>query len=479
MDFLDNIFKLDPIYFKFVRDVRKYGGEVYVVGGAVRDWVTGQEPHDIDLEVHGLTEQDLTDIPLWDVRPAGDRFGIFLVRYLWDNSNLTFEVGLPQRRVRTGRGHGAEVAVIDPHMGIVQACARRDYTVNSMAVCFWTGELVDPFAGMDDLRNGVLRATRPENYADDPLRVLRGIQLCSRYNLIADPATAQAARDNAAGFNDLSLDRVREEWRKFATGNFPAAGIWFLWASGWLAHFPTLHNVWDVAQDPEWHPEGNVGAHTLLVLNAIANTTSNPIDPVVVFACLLHDIGKVNTTEVLPDGRIVSPGHADASADLVPDFFRSIGWQWKGDAPEFVQQVQAIIREHMWIASFKHQTPGRNAVRRLVNRLAPATLEQWEVLVWADAFGRAGSGSEWRSDMLQQVMAIGSEIAAPDQPGIQPLVMGRDLIAAGVMSPCKAMGDVLRATFDAQLDGMFDTTEDGVAFARQVWALMWLVGQDW
>lgn len=427
---------LDPQIRHFVSEIELAGGQVWIVGGAVRDWFLGFEPHDFDLEVSGISPERLQLFgDVWNIHEAGDRFGVWLV------GSPAFEVALPQVRIRTGNGHQDEIAIIDHNTPIEKSLRRRDYTVNAMAVNASTGELVDPFDGMTDLENGILRAIDPDNFGADPLRVLRGVQFASRRNMKASIETIESALVWFDGFHTLSKDRVRAEWVKWSSGSHPAAGIRFLIDTGWIAHFPELNSLINLEQDAIWHPEGDAMTHTLMVLD---NVDTN--DPIVVWAALLHDIGKVSTT-TQEDGRIRSHRHAGAGADMVPGFFSSIGITGRNVVN--VQAVQALVSSHMWLTSFQSR-PTMSAIRRLSVALAPATVSQWAQVAMADVMGR---GTQADVSMHHAVLDMANQMdIVHNQPA--QILMGRHLIDMGV-SPGVQMGVILADAFQAQLDGDF------------------------
>jgi len=437
---------------KFAQIVDQVGGHAYVVGGAVRDYAMGISPHDYDIEVSGLDVQALASLPYTHMVPAGDRYGVYLVTF----QGITLEVALPQTRVRTGAGHRGEIAIIDHTLPIDKSLARRDYTMNAMAWDINNEALIDPFDGLGDIEDSRLRCIDPVNFALDPLRVLRGMQFCARFDLVADRVTLNAAQDHVRLFNTLSPERIRGEWDKWASAPFPAAGIRFLVDCGWIECFPVLARLAYVEQDRRYHPEGDVLAHTILALQALGGQVA---DPVVSFAVLLHDIGKVS----------VDRNHAETGAGMVVGFFRSIGWNIQNNVPQAVQAVQALVNNHMWAMSFDGM-PSASAVRRLANRLSPASMRQWAQVCIADRLGRGAFRYPAVSPVnvdadVDRVVAI-AEMAGSMQVlevAPQALVMGRHLVDLGYR-PGPAFGSMLSAAFDAQLDGAFDNVVDGIAW---------------
>jgi len=436
-----------------------FGAETWVVGGACRDTVLGDTPHDIDIEITGLSEYNLTHLPFAQVIPGGDRFGVWIVTF----HDETFEVALPQTRERVGDGHSGEIAHIDPNLPIEQSLARRDFTANAIAWNVLTEEIVDPFDGIDDIHTGILRAVNAGNFADDPLRVLRGVQLASRTGLVPDCPTVSAAQAQIGGFSALSSDRVRQEWVKWAQGSTPALGIKFLVECGWIECFPSLNALRETEQDPIWHPEGDALTHTIFALEVQPSC-----DPIINWAILLHDIAKPHCTATREDGRIISPGHDQLGADMIPDVLREFGFEIHGRIPEWVQAVQAIVREHMWAASLSG-APGHRGVRRLARRLAPATVRQWGAVCLADVGGRAIARSE-RNSLIDTILDVAEDATSLGivDDGPAKIVTGKLLIEHDIIEPGIAMGKLIDLLFELQLDGWFTDEEIGLQFAREL-----------
>jgi tRNA nucleotidyltransferase (CCA-adding enzyme) len=430
-----------------------FGGKVYVVGGAVRDYFMGYTPKDYDLEVWGVPEPDLINIPNVHVQEAGHRFGVWIV----DFEGETFEVALPQDRVSSPDGdRSKEWAEINPWLPIEQSLLRRDYTMNAIAFDVQTGEFIDPLGGQEDIEWGILSAVNIRNFADDPLRVLRGFQFCSRFDLVANEYTLMAAQQTD-WFDQLSTDRIRNEWDKWAKGAYPHRGIEFLRDTGWIKHFPVLADLELLPQDPIHHPEGDVLTHTILALSECRVD-----DPIVKYAVLLHDIGKPEALQV----DLSTPRHDQMGAGLVPEFFRSIGREWENSLPNDITQVQSLVGEHMWMMSFR-LPPSDIAIRRLAVRLQPASVEQWAQVCLADINGRdikdVQADSENIVDVYERARHMEVEQDAP-----QNIVMGRHLIDAGIIEPGPEMGNLIRVLYRMQVDGIFSTLEDGLEYAWKI-----------
>ena len=446
--------------------VRRHG-RPRIVGGGVRDWLLGLPPKDFDVEVGGIDfetlHRDLEPFGATDI--VGRSFGVIKVRSRATGEEYDFS--LPRRESKTGAGHRGFVVAPDPGLDDAAAAARRDFTLNAIAVDPFTGNLIDPHGGQADLRARVLRHTSAA-FIEDPLRVLRAFQLAARFELTLAPATAELCRGIADSFAELPVERVWGEWEKWALKAIrPSRGLQVLEETGWLAHFPEIAALRGTPQDPEWHPEGDVFAHTGHCLDALATAaTGQGTDPSrrerLMFAVLAHDFGKPATTALAEKKgrqRWVSPGHEAAGGEPAVRFLRRIGAPLRLD-----ESVRALVVNHL--AHFSGQAElSSSAVRRLARRLAPATIEELAAVMRADADGRpplATPEVHRRIDALvAQARALELDRLAP-----RPVLLGRHLIKLGI-PPGPAMKVILDAAFEAQLDGAFRDEEGALAWARR------------
>lgn len=445
----------------FVQTIALAGGQTWAVGGWVRDLLAGRPAKDVDLEVTGVSVETLENLPGWFVNPAGHRMGVWLVKAQALANTETFEVCVPQRRERFGQGHMDERAVIDTSLSIEESLLRRDLTVNAMAVNLEDGTLVDPLNGQADLADGILREVDEINFVFDPVRMIRAMRFASTHNLWPTEQLLDMIYTHAHLIQHVDANRMRTEWSKWAASDCPENGINFLVASGLIEFFPTLQALANVEQSPIWHPEGDALTHTICALEEAPTC-----DPVVTWAILLHDVGKISCTFVDDDGNIVSPGHADVSADMVPAVLREFGFDiHDGNLPQWVQAVQALVREHMWLASFGRQEPSARSIRRHARRLSPATMHQWSQVALADTLGR-GPASDM--DSAAKAVRMAERAAEMDILHDAPvaIVMGRHLIDMH-MQPGPHFGEILRAAEEAQMDGEFSDEAGGIAWVRQ------------
>jgi len=187
------------------------------------------------------------------------------------------------------------------------------------------------------------------------------MQFASRFNLTMDSDTVRMCREVKDNFCELSSERVCEEWRKWARGAHPSRGLVVLRETGWLDHFPALHMMLDVPQDPQRHPEGNVWIHTMLVVDQAA---SRGAGEAVMFAALLHDTGKAHRTEIGNDGRLHSFGHAQAGMELAKRFMEQL------EMPkELTEKVIKLVGAHMWHLNGVSMSAARRWSRKVARRL--------------------------------------------------------------------------------------------------------------
>lgn len=440
-------------------EVRAAGGRALIVGGWVRDDLLGRHSKDLDIEVFGLDAGTLRRIveSFGRVDVVGESFTVFKIG--------TMDVSLPRRESKTGRGHRGFTVEGDPFLPYDEAARRRDFTINAMSRDPLTGELIDPFGGQQDLANRILRMVDARTFGEDSLRVLRAVQFAARFDLSIDPATADLCR--RIPLDDLPSERIWAEIEKLLLqADRPSIGLRLAWDIE-VVHrlLPELVPLASCPQDPEWHPEGDVWTHTLMVVDqARMRVTDLDRGPAVavMMAALCHDIAKPETTAVI-DGRIRSPGHEPAGVEPTTRLLDRLNLH-SLDGFDVRAAVLGMVAHHLKPAAFhKAPTPvSDGAFRRLAQKV---NLELLVRLAHADCNGRLGtfdcSAIDW---FLERARSLGVEHAPPD-----PLVRGRHLLALGV-APGPAMGVLLRTLYDRQLDGEIRTVDDGIAAARALLA---------
>ena len=450
--------KLPPDLEKIVKILHAEGYRPLIAGGAVRDDLLGLSPKDFDIEVYGVSFDDLARIlsQYGRVDLVGQTFGVIKLG--------PYDFSLPRRDSKIGSAHRDFLTTFDPDITPQEACARRDFTINAMAYDAITGELLDFFHGREDLESKTLRATSPA-FREDPLRVLRGMQFACRFNLTLDPATAQECRAIADQYSTLAQERIAEEFMKWATkSQYPGRVIEYLAASGWLVHFPELAALRDVPQDPEWHPEGDVAVHTMLVVDAAAKIAvrdqlEGDARAVLLFSALTHDFAKPATTALRDrNGKLrwTAHGHESAGGPLARAFLERIGIK-----PSIVDQVVPLVENHLAHSSLRNDVTPRS-VRRLALRLAPASITQLIRLIEADHGGRPPlpQGLPGSAIRIQDMAAAQSVETKPPRA----LILGRHVLPYFNNVSGPHIGEVTKSAYEAQLDGAFSTEPEALAW---------------
>ncbi len=438
--------------------VRDEGGRALYVGGWVRDRLLGLESKDIDIEVYGI-EADRLHALLAEIGPVntvGQSFTVYKVGGV--------DVSLPRTESKQGRGHRGFVVTGDPWMSEKEAARRRDFTVNAIAWDPRRDEYIDPFGGRDDLDRGCLRVVDPATFGDDSLRVLRALQLAARFELTPDDATARICRGIA--LDDLPAERIRGEMEKLLLqARRPSLGFELALDLGVIDRlFPELEALDGCEQEPEWHPEGDVWVHTLMVVDearARIDDLDRPQQLTLMLAAVCHDLGKPATTEFV-DGRIRSRGHEEAGVPPTRalldrlDVHTLAGYDVR-------HQVLGLVAHHlkpgMWHRG--NDPVGDGAFRRLARKV---DLELLARLSAADCLGRTGdfdcaATMDW---FLGRARALGVEHEAP-----APLLLGRHVLQLG-LAPGPEIGRILKAVYERQLDGEVASLEQATEAAAQL-----------
>ena len=436
----------------------------FLVGGCIRDWLLGIPNKDFDIEVYGIRFEELVEALSRHGKTdlVGRSFG---VAKLSTSSGINLDFSIPRRDSKIAPGHKGFETTFDPAITPEQGAARRDFTINSLMFDPRERRLLDFFGGEDDLKCRILRHTG-EAFAEDPLRVLRGMQFVSRFGLTATPETVELCRQIKSGYHELAVERVREEWFKWARkSTMPSHGLKFLVSTGWIEHFEELEALIAIPQDPEWHPEGDVFTHTCHCCDALVKLpgwreANSKTRIILSFATLGHDFGKPATTHrAVKNGkdRIVSPGHEEAGSRTATEFLRRIRIP-----KSIVDRVIPLVRNHL-----AHlQTVSDRSVRRLARRLEPENIENLCLVIAADHFGRPP-----RAKILPATIAslqAKAEELKIEKSAPKPILRGRNLVAIG-LEPGPQIGPILKDAYDAQLDGTIADLDDAYHWLAANW----------
>ena len=451
--------EVPPVVNRIATAVSERGGRALIVGGWVRDQLLGRPNKDIDIEVFRMSADHLHSLlnEIGPVNTVGESFTVYKVEEV--------DVSLPRVESKIGRGHRAFAVTGDPTLSPREAARRRDFTINAISWDPLTGELEDPFNGQQDLQRRLLKVVDEDTFADDSLRVLRGVQFVARFGLTVDPSSAALMK--AIELDDLPAERVWGEIEKLLLqARRPSIGLRLALDLGVIHRlFPEIEALVGCAQEPEWHPEGDVWVHTLMVVDEARlriDDLEHPGQVTVMLGALCHDLGKPPTTAVI-DGRIRSMDHEQAGVAPTGRLLDRLnvhsiaGFDVRG-------QVLGIVAHHLKPLAFFKAVPraGDGAFRRLALKV---DLELLARVAQSDCLGRDGSfdcaGIQW---FLERARALGVEHEAP-----APLLMGRHLLALGVQ-PGPQLGAILRQVYEQQLDGRITTVEEGTRAAREILA---------
>jgi len=459
--------ELPPGLVRLVSALRAAGGRPYVVGGAVRDGLRGLPVKDYDVEVFGLPPERLEPVLAGHGRvdAVGQAFRVYKLSGV-EGLEGALDVTVPRRDSKVGPGHRGIAVEGDPGLSVEEAARRRDFTMNAMLLDPATGDILDPWGGRRDLDARLLRAVDARTFGEDPLRALRAVQFAARFELSVDPATAALCASMPLA--ELPSERVFGEIEKLLLkARRPSIGLGLLKEWGMLPTVaPELVPLEATAQDPGWHPEGDVWAHTLQVVDAAADLRDGlgddqPRQLAVMLGALCHDLGKPPTTR-FEDGRIRSPGHEEAG--LPPT--RSLLDRWSVHTLlgyDVREQVLGLVAHHLKPGQLydERDRVGDGAIRRLARKCEPDLLYR---VAKADCLGRRPGAfepvaMEW---FLERVRQLDVAVRPPD-----PILKGRDVLVLGV-PPGREVGRIVRAVYERQLDGAVTTLEEAQAEARRI-----------
>ena len=445
--------------------IRDAGGRAMLVGGCVRDELMGIEPSDWDLEIYGVDPKPLREIldTYGEVKVVGEAFAVYKL-------GEHLDVSIPRRERKIGKGHRGFAIEGDPSMSFEEACSRRDFTINAILKDPLTGEIVDPFDGRGGIEKKLLRMVSKDTFAEDSLRVLRAAQFAARFEFDLEPETVEICK--TIDVTDLPRERIWGEIEKLLLkAQKPSIGLKWLYDLGVVDQmFPELKSLVGVPQEAEWHPEGDVDVHTLMVADEarkLIDDLPHERQVAVMLGALCHDFGKPPTTEFV-DGRIRSRGHDEAGIEPTISFLDRLGI-FTLNGFDVREQIIQLVRYHLKPGEYyKAKEPvGEGAFRRLAGRVEPDLLYR---VAKADSLGRNpewlpkekwfdSAAQEW---FIERVRELEIEHKAPE-----PILMGRHLIELG-LEPSPRFSEILDAVYELQLDGKVNDREQAIAKAREL-----------
>ena len=438
-----------------------------LVGGCVRDRLMGVEPKDWDVEVYGVEPAKLREIldTFGDVNAVGEAFTVYKI-----GSDL--DVSIPRRERKVGRGHKGFVIEGDPNMSCEEASKRRDFTINAILQDVLTGEIVDCFGGREDIKNKLIRHVSSETFAEDSLRVLRAAQFAARFEFNIDAETVAICK--TIDVTDLPKERIWGEFEKILLkARQPSIGLRWLYDLGVVEQlFPEMQSLVGVPQEPEWHPEGDVDIHTLMVADEARKLIDDlpyPKQVAVMLGAVAHDFGKPPTTQFF-DGRWRSHSHDEAGVVPTISFLDTLGI-FTLDGYDVRNQIVQLVKYHLkpgeyYKANSKNPV-GDGAFRRLARKVEPDLLYR---VAKADSLGRNPDwlppekrfGSEAQEWFIEKVRELQIEQKPPE-----PILMGRHLLELG-LEPSPQFKKILDAVYEMQLDGKIADLDDAIREAKKL-----------
>lgn len=463
-----------------VRTLREAGFQAYLVGGCVRDIVLGREPADYDVTTDATPEQVMGIFP--ETYAVGAQFGVVLVpvpKQETDGRNgarpvsgdAASRVSTAQPDASTEASHvftdhsqadAVEVATFRSDIGYSDGrhpdhvryskdpredVERRDFTINGLLLDPQTNEILDFVGGRKDLEAGIIRTIGdPERrFSEDKLRMLRAVRFAARFEYEIEAATFAAIRQLAKEIHLVSRERVRDELSKMLTEGCARRAFFLLDESGLLQQvLPEISAMKGVEQPPQFHPEGDVYVHTLLLLDKLPR----PCPMTLAWGALLHDVGKPATFRVAPD-RIRFDGHVEVGVKMAQEICQRLHF-----SNHDTEHILALIDNHM---KFAHVTKMKESTLKKFLRL-PRFAEHLE-LHRIDCLSS-------HADLTSYTFAREKLASIPaDEIRPQPLITGDDLIQAGY-EPGPRFKEILTAVEDWQLEGKLHSGEEAMQRVR-------------
>ncbi|MDO8583927.1 MAG: HD domain-containing protein [bacterium] len=454
------------------------------VGGFVRDALLKHVSKDADMEVYGVAPQVLEDllVTLFSGRVirAGKAFGVLKIPL---GEGLDLDVAIPRRETKNGSGHTGFLIDSDPTMSLKDAARRRDFTINAIAVDPLTHELIDPYDGKQDLENSRLCVVDPDTFVEDPLRVYRAIQFAARFDLKVEQASFNIMQlmVERGDLDELSKERVSDEIKKLLLKSpTPSRGFELMKDLGMIErYYPELAVLERTPQEPEWHPEGNVWIHTLMVLDVAAmiirqenRNFSEQEKLQVMIGALCHDLGKPATTRLgekhgIP--RIRSLGHEEAGVEPTKNLCEK--WAFSQD---ICLAATISASQHLKPSAFSRQALAQdltveqyaNAVRKLLRKIYPVSWRVLLAIAESDSRGRSLPGADTEpyreGELFEKIV---KEHAFDEEPK-QTLIHGRDLEELGI-KPGPEMGAYIRLIEDLRDQGILKTRDEALTYLKK------------
>ena len=440
---------LPEILEDILKDLQEIGATPIIVGGSVRDFFLNIPVKDYDIEIFGIDSLETIQKSLEkfaSVKLVGKSFGVLTLRV----NEYDFDFALPRIEKKIGNTHQDFEIITNANLSFKEAAIRRDFTINAIGYDFCTKDFLDPFNGINDLKNRVLKYIDDKTFIEDSLRVYRAVQFSARFDFSLDEKTFELCKkivqNNELHF--LPKERIYEEFKKlFLKSSKPSIGFELLKDLGVLKYFPELKALISCVQDPIYHPEGDVWIHTMMCLDELSRILKeeNIVDEYrklyLFYAILCHDFGKPFCTKEIA-GKITSFKHENLGIEPTISFLLKLTNERK-----FIEIVCSLVKTHLVPFQLYLSDSSLKAIKRLSLKV---NIEDLCLVSLADCLGRnipnkdkCTKASSW---LLEKAKELNIENKA-----IEPLVQGRDLMALG-LKPSKFFKEILEFAFELQLD---------------------------
>ncbi len=425
--------------------LQEKGTTPILVGGCVRDYFLNLEIKDYDIEVFHVENFETLRKYLEQfgkVKLVGKSYGVLKLCI----GNDEYDFAIPRVEKKISKGHKGFEVISNSALSFKEAARRRDFTINALGYDFVKNEFLDPFDGLKDLENKILRHIDNNSFIEDPLRVYRAIQFTSRFGFTLDNKTFDLCKKMvfSGDLEELAKERIFEELKKlFLKSSKPSFGFELMKELGILKYFPELKALIGCIQEPEYHPEGDVWIHTLMSLDEMAKlkTGDDYKDLVLFFAILCHDFGKPLCTKVIKN-KITSYKHESLGIEPTVSFLEKLT-----NDKKLIAEILPLVKNHLAPFQLYLHNSSDKAVKRLALKV---DIEMLCLVCLADCLGRTIEDKCKCHEAISWLKNKASQLEVSNS-GPKPIVMGKDLMDLGY-KPGILFKEILEFAFDLQLD---------------------------
>ena len=442
-------FNIPKVLENILKNLQEIGAQPILVGGCVRDFFLNIPIKDYDIEIFGIDCFETIEKTLkkyGSVKLVGKSFGVLTLRV----DEYDFDFALPRTEKKIGNSHQDFEVITNAKLSFKQAAIRRDFTINSIGYDYFKKEFLDPFDGIKDLKNKLIKHINDNTFIEDSLRVYRAIGFASRFDFKIENKTKELCKKIVLSddLKYLPKERIYEELKKlFLKSSNPSIGFELIKELGILKYFSELEALINCVQDEKYHPEGDVWIHTMMCLDELAkiikqkNIKDDYRKLYLFYGILCHDFGKPFCTEEI-NGKITSYKHENLGIEPTISFLSKLTNEKK-----FIEIVCSLVKNHLAFFQLYLSEPSLKAIKRLSLKV---NIEDLCLVSLADCLGRDILDKEKCTKASIWILNKAKELNIENK-AIESLVQGRDLINLG-MNPSKKFKEILEFAFDLQLD---------------------------